>query len=107
LDRPASVNVGGHETLIHIGKQDELMNRLEVIGEFDRNEFTINVRGDLNSTYTDQIIAHEMLHAMFRIADVSGVDLTLEESLCHGLESVFYRFLVDNDLSWFRKQAQG
>jgi hypothetical protein len=105
LDRPKSINIGGHEVIIRIGLKDEKFEALEILGEFDSHEWTIDVKDGMNSTFTNQIIAHELLHGLFAAACVKIVEGITEENICKGLENQFYRFLADNDLSWFRPKA--
>ncbi len=103
---PKSLNIGGHQTIIRVGYKDEVMNRLGLRGEFDTQEWTIDIQGAMiNETWQLQTLAHEIMHAFFTAACLE-LEKDMEEKICHGLENQFYRFLADNDLSFFRPVPQ-
>jgi hypothetical protein len=103
---PKSLIVGGHEIIIRVGHKDELMDRVGIRGEFDFEKWTVDLKGQMNPTFQKQTLAHELIHAFFSAANIQGIEIEVEETICHGLENQFYRFLVDNDLTFFRNQGQ-
>lgn len=108
MNRPKTINIGGHETIIRIGEKDEFFNRTERLAEFDKECWSIHVKSGMSESWTNQIIVHEIIHALFNVAQIEGVDDALNEKLTLGLENHLYRMLIDNDLGWFRPQvAQG
>jgi len=104
MDKPKSINIGGLEYGIVIGEKDDYLAAKDRAGEVDHVNQKILVRGGMGSDFTDQVIAHEIIHALFFIAQIDGLDQDLNEKVCLGLENPMFRMLRDNDLSWFRPQ---
>jgi hypothetical protein len=108
MTRPNFIICGGHPISVSIGAKDEYMEAKNLIGEFDPIKQEINIKSGMGPGITDQVIVHELLHALFYTGQCHGIgliDTELEEKLITALENPLYRFLMDNDLSWLRRQG--
>lgn len=99
---PQKLNIGGHEVLVRVGEKDELLNRVNAWGEYNPEKWTIDIQGNLSNTFKLQILAHEIVHAFFNTGPQSELKPEEQEKICQLFENQFFRFLAENDLSFFR-----
>lgn len=99
---PKSLNIGGHEITITIGGQDKVMDVKNIRGQFDTLKMEIEIYSDMSESMQLQTICHESIHALIYAAQLNDLPEGIEEKLCHSLENHLFRFLADNDLTFFR-----
>lgn len=105
---PEKINIGGHSFAIRVGKDKKYMDAKNLIGNIDFNAVEILVDGEVAPSVVKQVIVHEVLHALVLYGNVMELikdkesDEDKEEALVKGLENIMYRFLLDNDLAWFK-----
>lgn len=110
---PKSLNIGGHDVPIIMDKDtDALLKRAcegrGALAEFDQNLWLIRMKTGLGTSYYTEVIMHEATHGFFHVAHDSDIELTWEikEKACMALENPLYRFLLENDMSWVKPDAQ-
>jgi hypothetical protein len=102
---PEKLNIGGISYTIDRDNNEYLAGIVNVgvvrMGEYDSVASKISLRKGLNPDVTLETLAHEILHALLNHC---GTDLPQneEEALVQRITNPFFRFLVDNDLSFFR-----
>jgi hypothetical protein len=99
---PDFITIGGHKVPVLVGQKQELFDRMERLGEFDTATWDIHLSGKMHPTFTRQILIHELLHALFTLAEMPEMTPDLEENICKALENHLYRMLCDNDFSFLR-----
>jgi predicted metallopeptidase len=100
LALPETLLIGGMTFTV---KEEETRDMVDkgAWGETNYIELIIRVRPDLADDMKLSVMAHEIMHVLFL---TSGANLPHdeEEKLVSGLESVLFRFLRENDLSWIK-----
>lgn len=102
---PEKINVGGVEYRIDQDSNERLAHNAPDgatrMGEFDGAEAKIILRKGMPASAALETLAHEILHAFLNHTG-SGMSQDDEELLVQRLANPFFRFLVDNELSFFR-----
>ena len=98
---PETVDIAGLTFQVQQEEGEKVLYNNRFYGMTDLAKQVITVRSDMADDMKRSTLVHEMLHVLFLTCGLN-LEHDQEEKEVAALESVTFRWLVENDFSWLK-----